>query len=342
MRGRDVPRDLAARSCHRRVVCRNADGFTIGCMRAEIPIDPAIRLEKRSRGADVAIAELATRQHGRVARWQLLAIGLRNGAIDRRIATGGLHPEHRGVYAVGYRSRTREGRWMAAVLACGPAAVLSSWPAAAHWRMRDRAGGPVHVTVPRGRHARSGIVVHHARLPPDEITVHEGIPITTVPRTILDIAAAGDRRDVDRALKEAEFLRLADPLSLQDLVDRYPGRRGVRTVRQVLEAAALGLDITRSELEELFLALVAQYGLPRPRTNVMLEVGFEVDCVWPEHRLVVELDGHASHATRAGFERDRERDRVLQAAGWRVVRITWRQLHDDPERVARDLARLLR
>ena len=342
MRGRDVPRDLPARSCNRRVPSRDADGFTIGCMNAEIAIDPAIRSEKRSRGADAAIAELASRQHGRVARWQLLALGLRSGAIDRRIAAERLHPEHRGVYAVGHRSRTREGRWMAAVLACGPCAVLSHRPAAAHWRLREAAHGPVHVTVPPGRHSRRGIVVHHSRLRADEITVHDEIPVTTVPRTILDIAASGDRREVERALNESEFLRLTDPLSLRDLHDRHRGHRGVRTVRQVLEAVVLGIHVTRSELEEVFLALVARYGLPRPLTNVVLEVGFEVDCAWPEQRLVVELDGHASHATRAGFERDRERDRVLQAAGWRVVRIMWRQLREDPERVARDLARLLR
>jgi very-short-patch-repair endonuclease len=149
------------------------------------------------------------------------------------------------------------------------------------------------------------------------------------------------RRDELRAaLRKADQLRLTDKLWLGDLVERYPRRPGIPAARALIEEAQRGLGVIRSELEERFQALLINAGLPLPKTNVLIE-GFEVDCAWSEQRLIVELDGHASHAHATAFERDRERDRVLTAAGWRVVRITWRQLVDEPERVQADLRVLL-
>lgn len=227
---------------------------------------------------------------------------------------------------------------MAAVLACGPGAALSYRAGGAHWQLvRDR--GPCAVTVPQARRSRPGIQVHHARLPADEVTVHEGIPVTTVPRTLFDLAAVLPERQLERAVNEAEVLRLWDELSLDRLLARYPRHRGNRAVRAALHGRRAGATVTRSELEEMFLAAIDAAGLPRPEINALVE-GFEVDAVWREARLVVELDGRDAHGTALAFERDRGRDRVLQVAGWRPVRITHRQLRGELGAVIEDLSRL--
>jgi very-short-patch-repair endonuclease len=227
---------------------------------------------------------------------------------------------------------------MAAVLAYGPRAVLSHRAAATLWGLRG--GTRVEVTVPGPRRARRGIDVHRALLPDDERTTHRGIPTTTVPRTLLDLSAVLRPDDLRSALRQAEQLRLTDPLSLKDLAERYPRRPGVAAVRALIEEARLGLNVIRSELEERFQAFLLNAGLPLPKTNQRVE-GYEVDCVWPEQRLIVELDGHATHSPTHAFEGDRARDRRLEAAGWHVIRITWRQLHEEPELVEADLRRLL-
>ena len=142
-------------------------------------------------------------------------------------------------------------------------------------------------------------------------------------------------------MHEAEFLRLADPLSLDDLVDRHRGERGTATIRTILEEGRIGESVTRSELEDRFLAFLDARGLPRPEVNVLVQ-GIEVDCLWREQRVVVELDGHASHVTRATFESDRARDRILAVAGQRVVRVTWRHLHQEADSLDEDLRGLLK
>jgi very-short-patch-repair endonuclease len=292
----------------------------------------------RESGADWAIGALAERQHGVVSRAQLLELGFDRGSITHRLKRGRLRQIHRGVYTMGHRLLTQDGRWMAAVLACGPHAVLSHRAAAALWGMRG--GTRVEVTVPAGRRGRSGIQQHRANLPADERTTHRGIPTTTVPRTLLDLSAVVQRHELRGALREAERRRLTDPLSLPDLVARYERRPGLRVVRALLTEASLGARIIRSELEERFQEFLIRAGLPQPQTNVVIE-GYEVDCVWAEQGLIVELDGHASHAPSHAFEVDRARDRRLEAAGWRVIRITWRQLEQEPELVEADLRRLL-
>ena len=247
---------------------------------------------------------------------------------------------HRGVYAiVGPRLLSKHGRWMAAVLACGPRAVLSHFAAAALWAIRG--GSRIEVTVPRGgRKPRKGIHLHWANLPDDETTVHQGIPTTTVPRTLLDLSAVVQRDELRSALRQAEQLRLTDALWLGDLILRYPRKPGIPILKAVVEEAQRGLAVIRSELEERFQALLLNACLPMPKTNVRIE-GLEVDCAWPEERLIVELDGRWVHDVAEAFERDRVRDRRLEAAGWRVVRITWRQLHDTPDEVEADLRKLL-
>jgi very-short-patch-repair endonuclease len=294
--------------------------------------------KRRESGADWATGELAERQHGVVTRAQLLELGFDRGAIAHRINLGRLRQIHRGVYTIGHRLLTQDGRWMAAVLACGPRAVLSHRAAAALWGMRG--GARVEVTVPVGRRKRSGIEMHRANLPPDERTMHRRIPTTTVPRTLLDLSVVVQRHELRGALREAERRRLTDPLSLHDLVARYERRPGLRAIRALLAEAGIGAKVIRSELEERFQDFLVRAGLPLPQTNVVIE-GYEVDCVWPEERLIVELDGHASHSPTHAFELDRARDRTLGAAGWRVIRITWRQLEQEPDLVEADLRRLL-
>ncbi|HSD79418.1 MAG TPA: type IV toxin-antitoxin system AbiEi family antitoxin domain-containing protein [Solirubrobacteraceae bacterium] len=313
-------------------------------MPAETTLEPAMGAERRARHVDAAIAALAGRQHGVVARAQLADLGLRRRAIGHRLDCGRLHPVHRGVYAVGHRALSRESAWMAAVLAGGPGAVLSHRSAAALWGVRDTSRTRAEVVVPRARRSRARLEFHLVVLPPDEVTVWRGIPVTTPPRTLLDLAAVVPRRQLARAVDEAEVRRLTDRLSLADLVARYPGRRGVGALRRLLDEGRVGLTITRSELEERFLAFLAGAGLPRPAVNVPLQLAgawVEADCVWHRARLVVELAGYAAHGTRSAFERDRARDRMLQAAGWRVVRITWRQLRDEPRAIAAELRVLL-
>jgi len=294
--------------------------------------------EPQRESVDRAIGSIAEAQHGVVTRAQLSELGLGTGAIKHRVKRGLLRPVHRGVYTIGHRLLTQHGRWMAAVLACGPEAVLSHRAAAALWRIRR--GTAIEVTVPGAKSARQGIRLHRAGLPADERTTHHGIPTTTVPRTLLDLSAVVQRDELRSALRQAEQLRLTDPLTLAELVRRHPHRPGIASARWVLEQLHLGLGLVRSELEERFLAFLIDACLPLPTTNVTIE-GIEVDCVWRDQRLIVELDGRAVHDVTDAFEADRARDRRLEAAGWRVVRITWRQLHDTPGEVEADLRRLL-
>jgi hypothetical protein len=286
---------------------------------------------------------LAEQQHGVVARRQLIEAGMGSNAVDNGLRAGRLHRLHPGVYAVGHRLVSREGRGMAAVLACGAGAVLSHRSAAALWRIASFSGA-VEVTTPRDVRSRGAIRRHCARLPPDEVTAFDGIPVTSVHRTIFDCAGLSSVDRLEAAMREAEYRRLWDRLSLPTLLARHPGHRGNANLRLCLERLGKTAGFTRSDLEELFLPLLDRFGLPRPHLNARLQVGgewIEVDCIWRKRRLAVELDSRSAHETRSAFEADRDRDRRLQTAGWRVVRITWRQLHDEPERIASDLRRLI-
>lgn len=256
---------------------------------------------------DRAIGELADRQHGVVARRQLLACGIGRRAIARRLESTRLRPLHLGVYAVGHTRLTKHGRYMAAVLACGAGAVLSHRSAADLRGIRRTSQSRIAVTVPRAQRARRGIRLHRAKLAPDELELLDGIPATTTARTLLDLAAVLDRPALERAVAEAEARRLADLAGVHELL--------------------VGAGIVRPQLNAPIALADGEW--------------VEADCVWRAERLVVELDGFEHHGTRRAFERDRARDRALQADGWRTARVTWRQLERDPGRVARDLRRLL-
>lgn len=287
---------------------------------------------------DGRIAELAALQHGVVSARQLAALGVSRDAIKHRIAHGRLTRLHRGVYRVGPLGNDFTGL-MAAVLACGPAAVVSHHAAAGLHGLRPEWRGAIDVTVPHGQpRTRPGLRVHRRPLPEEDRTEAGGIPVTTPARTIRDLAAHATKRDLGRLIEEAQIQRMLDEASLTRAVSQARGLRGARALR----AAAPRTDpsITRSEAERRLLELVRRSALPRPHTNARVK-GYEVDALWRDQRLVVEVDGFAYHGGRAAFERDRRKDADLLAAGHRVLRVTWRQLADEPEAVVARIAAAL-
>jgi very-short-patch-repair endonuclease len=307
-------------------------------------------LRSRGRGEetgalDAAIAEAARGQYGVVSRRQLLEMGEREQGIEHRLSIGRLHLLHHGVYAVGHRVVPREGRWLAAVMAAGPGTVLSHWSAAALWKIRPNQRSFIDVTMAHKSRTWDGIKRHHKALPPDEVTVRKGIPVTIVPRTIFDLAATEDVDAVAAMLRESEHRNLWDRLSLPDLVDRYRGRRGVNKVRLALQRVTEEPSgRKRSTLEERFAPFLRRHSLPMPRFNDWILLGpkrYQVDCHWPGINQIVELDGWEGHGTRSAFQDDRERDRRLRVAGYSVTRLTWNQLRDEPEAIASDLRVLL-
>lgn len=327
-------------SCHARVVFR-------------APCDAILRpvadvgyikhdMDARCSPGDREIAALAHRQHGVIARRQLVRLGFGRGAIQHRIQAGRLHRLHTGVYAVGHTLVSGHGDWIAAVLACGPEALLSHRSAAALWGFLPDARRGVDVTAPcRSRRNRREIVVHRARrLDPADRDVEDGIPVTTVARTLLDIAGVVPRRHLERAVEAAERLRLFDLRSVDAVVARGQGRRGLRALSDVLRAYRPIPGATRSELERRFLELCRAAGLPPPALNALV-AGLDVDVVWHPRRLVVELDGRTFHDTQEAFERDRVRDATLALAGYRVLRVTYRRLTSEPHAVMDTMQTLL-
>ena len=265
------------------------------------------------------------------------------GAIARRLESMRLRPIHRGVYAVGHRKLSGVAWCMAAVLAYGADAVPSHRSAAAMWGILEGWRTTVDITLPRRVSSRAGIRTHLATIVPDEWTLLDGIPVTTPARTLLDLAAVLQPHELNRALERAEGLRLADGTPLVALLERHHRRRGTASLKAAMKDG-LRPAVTKSELERRFLSFLERAGLPRPETNVLLDLGgehIEVDCVWREARVIVELDSRAWHLTTEAFERDRERDRRAQAAGWRPIRITDRALRQDPAALVAVLGALL-
>jgi very-short-patch-repair endonuclease len=266
---------------------------------------------------EARIARLAVRDHGVLATAELLACGLTHAGIHRRARAGWLHRLHHGVYAVGHVSLSREGHWLAAVKACGPDAVLSHLSAAELWELIGRCAGPIHVTVPDTRRPRPdrGIAVHRSKTLRSRDITHRGrMPVTTPSRTL---------RDLKRILPREQW---------EAVVDRARAR-GYRVGDVVNEAP------TRSVLERKFLRLCRRHRIPAPRVNVRLGP-FLVDFLWPESRLVVEVDGYEHHRARTSFEADRARDAELALRGYRVLRFTYRQVTHQPARVAATVRRL--
>jgi predicted transcriptional regulator of viral defense system len=287
------------------------------------------------------VAELAKRQHGVVSRKQLESLGVGRGSIRRQLRAGRLSRVYDGVYAVGQIRLPLRGRWTAAVLACGDEAVLSHWSSAALWGLLANRSRLPHVSTPRNRHRRSGIILHRVSLHAEERATRDGIPVTSIPRTLLDLAAGEADRDLlGGTLEEADRLHLLELKKVEDLLRRRRGQPGSRRLARVL-AEHHEPPPARSELERRFLRLCADAGLPAPSVNVLVE-GLEVDAFWPKQRLVVEVDGFAHHRSRSAFEADRARDVRLRLAGYEVLRFTYRQVVSDPLRVATAVGALLR
>jgi hypothetical protein len=297
----------------------------------------------RSSPPDRVIAVLAAEQYGAVARWQLYLRGFHDWEIDYRVQIGRLHLIHEGVYAVGSPYLSADGHLMAAVLAFGPGAVLSHRTAAEVYAVLPRSGGRPHVSSDaRSLVGRPGIVLHRCRsLAPGLRTVVDGIPVTTLPRVLLDLAThKRDDRLVKRAWQNADRLRLLDVQQVIELVDNSPGRR-TKPLKVLIERA-LDTPDTREELEARFADLIEDDpDIPTPLFNASVGA-YIVDAAWVDQRVIVELDSRAFHDDDEAFETDRVRYAELQLAGWRVYPVTWRELSSRPAKVRDRLRRLLR
>ncbi len=289
---------------------------------------------------DRRIAKLADRQHGVVARWQLLALGLSVRAIEPRIESGLLVRVYRGVYLVARTVLSPRGHLIAAVLSCGPCAVLSHRSALVlHGLLQS--GTKIEVTVRgTGRVQRGKLRIHTSSFDAEDLTIVDGIPVTSVARALLDGAAALNDDQILRAVEQSERLRLFDLRAVERVMARRAAVPGTRRLRRVL-AAYREPAPTRSELERLFLKLLKRAGIPLPLVNTIV-AGLEVDFYWPDAQLVVELDGRAYHSSPRAFETDRIRDARLLRAGIRVLRITYERLRTDPQGVVDDLTALTR
>lgn len=282
---------------------------------------------------DTIISRLAARQHGVVAIWQLTALGIESSAVRRRVADGRLKRVHRGVYAVG--PLDRKGYWMAAVLACGEGALLSHRNAAALWNLRQCNRTAIDVVVPGARRRRRPrIAVHSAgEIHPDDRAEVDGIAVTSVARTLLDLAEVVPAEPLRRAYEAAERHGLLDMHQVHELIARSNGRRGLPALLALLDYDPREAVESKSDLESRFLDLVREAGLPLPQLNVLVE-GFLVDAYWPQARLVVELQSWEHHGHRSAFERDNAKLARLQVAGYYVLPLTDRQLRFEDEWVA--------
>jgi very-short-patch-repair endonuclease len=285
---------------------------------------------------------LSRRQYNNITRAQMLALGFSKEAIRHRLAVGRLHVVFRGVYADGRQHDTREAVWMAAVLRCGRGTALSHDPAAAWWGFRELRGTRIEVTIPAHRQVKEATIrIHRSRtLEPQDVTTRAGIPVTTVVRTLIDIAPRLTPRQRERAVNEADRLDLIDPETLRQVLAADVRRlHGANVLRDSLDRRTFAK--TRSDLERAFLRLVRAAGLPMPLTQQMVN-GFEVDFYWPALGLVVECDGLRYHRTPAQQARDRLRDQAHIASGLIALRFTGEQVAHEPDHVISTLAAVAR
>ena len=289
---------------------------------------------------EARLADLATRQHGVVSRRQLYELGCSRGSITRRVEKRRLLRVNRAVYAVGHTRLTAKGGWMAAVLACGEGTVLSHPDAAALHDVRQIGSGPVHVTSP-GKHELRGIRCHeYGTLQSADRTVIDAIPVTSLARTYLDLAEILTHARLIDALEAGQRQNKLDVAAIYAVIARNPGRHGIEPLRAAIAELADEPPLLQSPAERAFRALIRHHGLPEPQYNVYAE-GELVDAVWPEHRLVVQVDGFGFHRSKRSFAADRARDRKLVRAGWRVIRFTADDVTDRPDEVAAELSELL-
>jgi very-short-patch-repair endonuclease len=283
------------------------------------------------------LARIARRQHGVVARAQLLAAGVSSDEIKWRLRKGALIRVHPGVYRVGHCAPSREATYMAAVLACGEGAVLSGTAAGHVWGLLKGDAPPPEVTAPKQRSIK-GVRNRRARSLQPEATTWRGIPITTVPRTLVDLASVLPLQDLARACHEAGVLHGTTPRQVEQVLENRPNAPGAKNLRRVLHG---DVHVTLSNLERMFLERLTEANLPLPITNKPAG-GRRVDCRWPEHRLTVELDSYRFHNSRHAWEGDRRREREAHARGDDFRRYTHDDVFETPEQMLAELSRLLR
>jgi very-short-patch-repair endonuclease len=286
------------------------------------------------------LARLGRRQHGVVSIRQLLHLGFSQDAVEHLAGLGRLHRLHHGVYAVGHTDLSLRGRCLAAVLACGPRALLSHYSAAWLWGLTPTQPIPIHVTSPSPRKRRAPIRLHRSSTLVDaDRDLQDGIPVTSVARTLLDQAAQVPPRGLRRRLKRSEELKHFDLRAVEDVLARNRGHRGVKPLRRAIRLYEPP-PFTRSEFEAMFFEAVLANGLPRPRVNHNM-LGMEVDLYWPRQSFIVELDLYETHGTRDSFETDRLRQEDLLLAGIAMTRVTGPRFDREPDAVMARIVRLL-
>jgi hypothetical protein len=303
----------------------------------------------RENGKSVRFLVQATAQHGVIALYQLRELGLTAAAVHKRVAAGRLHRVHHAVYSLVPRELLkREGLYMAAVLACGEGAVLSHRSAARLHDLRNYGDRPIEVTIPRRSTLHhSGVVVHASTtLTQADVTLANNIPVTTVARTLFDIAEVLTARQLERAFDQADSMNALYIPAIDDQLARNPTRPAAKAVRHLLRTHYIGSTPTENEFEDAFLALTRSLKLPDPTPQFYIDPGdgeppIRADFAWPDRKIAVETDGQRTHGTRHAFEADRRRDQRLIAAGWRVIRTTWRQLTQRPHELKPVLLTLL-
>ena len=287
---------------------------------------------------EVLIAQVAHRQQRNITRAQLIGLGMSTTSIDRWVRVGRLHRVHPGVYAVGVPPINPFERAMAAVLACGPGAVLSHGSALTLWGVWKRWDLPFHVTT-RGDRRPKGIRVHRVRhLDRRDVTRQQGIPVTTLARTLLDQAGEMPPKSLTRAVNDGRLKGLLHLPALEEIIARHSHHRGRPNLTALLHTATD--RPTRSVIEDGFPAFCERHGLPIPQINATV-CGYEVDALFADAKLIVELDGWAFHSSRTAFESDRRRDAVTLAAGFATLRITAERYERDPVGEAAQLREIL-
>jgi Transcriptional regulator, AbiEi antitoxin len=293
-------------------------------------------MEHQDATVEEILARIARRQHGLVTRKQLLAAGISKEEIRRRIQKGALLVVHPGVYRVGHKAPSIEARYLAAVLACGDGAVLSGHAAAYLWGLIKGTAPPPEVTAPKRRKVR-GVRTRHARRGEIEATTWRGIPITTVPRTLVDLASLLQLEDLARACHEAGVLHRTTPRQVEKVLTKRPNTPGAKQLRKVMHG---DVHVTLSALERRFLERLDEANLPHPITNRPAG-GRRVDCRWPQYNLTVELDSYRYHSSRHAWELDRRREREAHARGDDFRRYTHHDVFEDPQRMLAELRDLL-
>jgi predicted transcriptional regulator of viral defense system len=305
------------------------------------------RFSAHQRSLDAEVGRIAGEQFGVVSLGQLEGLGLTGDAVVKRAESGRLYRVHQRAYSLTPRVMSQRGKLVAAVLACGPDAVLSHRSAAYLWGLIDEWNEPIDVTAPnrRGR-SPAGVAAHRdGSIQPIDKTVLHGVPCTSLARTLLDYAGVAPEWELRRAVAQAEVLGVLDVNAMRSILRRGRRRRGVARLRLVIDSLHPQTKRTRGDLERLFLAMCIRAELPQPEVNIWLDVPggkpLQADFLWREARLIVEADSRGFHDTASAFEYDRKREQRFQAAAWRVSRCTWAQVEHESQRLAATIRALL-